>query len=284
MADVAMSAGRTFDPEAFRPTRIILFLVTGILAVMTVAPLLWMLSTAFKTPNEVFGGNLVPEAPTLANFFYVFTQLDFFRYLLNTFVVAASVTVIALFFHSMAGYALARLRFPGREIIFLAMFSTFLISLPVIIVPLFMMVRSMGLLDSYAGLIIPAIFNAFGIFLLRQFYLSVPRELEEAALIDGAGYWRIYWSIIVPLSRPILSALAILFFLANWNAFLWPLTIISDPDLRLVQVAVASFRAQYSASWNYIMAASTVVALPTLIIFVIFQKQIVESIKGGGLK
>ena len=139
-------------------------------------------------------------------------------------------------------------------------------------------------MNSYAGLIVPAIFNAFGIFLLRQFYLSVPRELEEAALIDGAGYWRIYWSIILPLSRPILSALAILFFLANWNAFLWPLTVISDPDLRLVQVAVASFRAQYSASWNYIMAASTVVALPTLIMFVIFQRQIVESIKGGGLK
>ena len=284
MAEVAISAERTFDPESIRPTRMILFFVTGILAVMTVAPLFWMLSTAFKPPNEVFGGNLVPEAPTLANFFYVFTQVDFFRYLLNTFFVAATVTIIALFFHSMAGYALARLRFPGREIIFLAMFSTFLISLPVIIVPLFMMVRSMGLLDSYAGLIIPAIFNAFGVFLLRQFYLSVPRELEEAALVDGAGYWRIYWSIIVPLSRPILSALAILFFLANWNAFLWPLTVISDPDLRLVQVAVASFRAQYSASWNYIMAASTVVALPTLIIFVIFQKQIVESIKAGGLK
>ena len=136
-------------------------------------------------------------------------------------------TVVALFFHSMAGYALARLRFPGREVIFLAMFSTFLISLPVIIVPLFILVRSLGLLNSYAGLIIPAIFNAFGIFLLRQFYLSVPRELEEAALIDGAGYWRIYRSIIIPLSRPILSALAILFFLANWNAFLWPLTVIS---------------------------------------------------------
>ena len=131
---------------------------------------------------------------------------------------------------------------PAAKSIFLAMFSTFLISLPVIIVPLFILVRALGLLNSYAGLIIPAIFNAFGIFLLRQFYLSVPRELEEAALIDGAGYWRIYWSIILPLSRPILSALAILFFLANWNAFLWPLTVIADPDLRLVQVAVASFQ------------------------------------------
>ena len=126
--------------------------------------------------------------------------------------------------------------FPGARSIFLAMFSTFLVSLPVIIVPLFILVRALGMLNTYAGLIIPAIFNAFGIFLLRQYYLSLPRELEEAAIIDGAGYWRIYWSIILPLSRPILSALAILFFLANWNSFLWPLTVTSDPDLWVVQV------------------------------------------------
>ena len=155
-------------------------------------------------------------------------------------------TVVALFFHSMAGYALARLRFPGREVIFLAIFSTFLVSLPVIIVPLFIIVKAMGMLNSYAGLIVPAIFNAFGIFLLRQYYLSLPRELEEAAVIDGAGYWRIYWSVILPLSRPILSALAILFFLANWNAFLWPLTVASDPDLWVVQVGIANFKSQYS--------------------------------------
>ena len=116
-----------------------------------------------------------------------------------------TVTIIALFFHSMAGYALARLRFPGRDVIFLAMFATFLISLPVIIVPLFILVRALGMLNSYAGLIIPAIFNAFGIFLLRQFYLAVPRELEEAAVVDGCGYFRVYWSIILPLSRPILG-------------------------------------------------------------------------------
>ena len=193
-------------------------------------------------------------------------------------------TVVALLFHSMAGYALARLRFPGREAIFLTMFSTFLVSLPVIIVPLFIVVRALGMLNSFSGLIIPAIFNAFGIFLLRQFYLSVPRELEEAALIDGAGFLRIYWSIILPLSRPILSALAILFFLANWNSFLWPLTITRDPELRLVQVAIASFQGQYTAAWNYIMAASTVVALPMLVLFLIFQRQIMDSLKTSGLK
>jgi multiple sugar transport system permease protein len=275
---------RQISLAALRPARLILHLVGLILAFMAVAPLFWMLSMSFKTSDEVFGINLIPNHPTLGNFLYVFTQVDFFRYLWNTFFVSATVTVIALFFHSMAGYALARLRFPGRDMIFLTMFATFLISQPVIIVPLFILARSLGLLDNYAGLIVPSIFNAFGIFLLRQFYLAVPRELEEAAVIDGAGYFRVYWSIILPLSRPILSALAILFFLANWNSFLWPLTITSDQKLWMVQVAIASFRQQYNGSWNYIMAASTVVALPTLAMFVVFQKRIIESIKTSGIK
>ena len=176
-------------------------LVTAALGLMTVFPLVWMLVISFKPAADVFTPSLhAGKQPTLGNFLYVLTEVPFLRYLFNSFFVSATVTIAALFFHSMAGYALARLRFPGRETIFLAMFSTFLVSLPVIIVPLFILTRALGMLDSYAGLIIPAIFNAFGIFLLRQYYLSLPRELEEAAIIDGAGYWRIYWSVILPLS------------------------------------------------------------------------------------
>ena len=266
-----------------RTAQTIVFLVSVTLALMTLAPLLWMVSIAFKPPDEVFRTSLVPHRPTLANFIYVVTKLDFLRFLLNTLFVSLAVSAIALLFHSMAGYALSRLRFPGREFIFLAMISTYVISLPVILVPLFVLVRGLGLLDSYAGLIIPSVFNSFGVFLLRQFYLTIPRELEEAAIMDGAGYWRIYWSIIVPLSRPILSALAILFFLSNWNGYLWPLTIISNPKLWLVQVAMARFQSQYSASWNYVMAASTIVAMPMLAVFVVFQQRIVESIKTSGV-
>lgn len=264
--------------------RCLWMLISAILALMTLFPLLWMVSIAFKPAAESFSSSLIPEAPTLDNFIYVLTGVPFIRYMLNSFFVSATVTVVALFFHTMAGYALARLRFPGREIIFLAIFSTFLVSLPVVIVPLFIIVKAMGMINSYAGLIVPAIFNAFGIFLLRQYYLSLPREIEEAAVIDGAGYWRIYWSIILPLSRPIMSALAILFFLANWNSFLWPLTITSNPNLWMVQVGIANFKSQYSASWNYMMAASTIVAIPTLILFVIFQRQIMDSLKTSGLK
>jgi multiple sugar transport system permease protein len=288
MAEIAsraeFSADDADERRRLHVVRLVLYVVSSALAFMTVAPLFYMVSMSLKQTNEVFGTNLVPHHPTLGNFVYVFTQVDFVRYLLNTFFVSAVVTVIALIFHSMAGYALARLRFPGRDAIFLAMFATFLISQPVIIVPLFILARTLHLLDSYAGLIVPSIFNAFGIFLLRQFYLGVPRELEEAALIDGAGYFRIWRSIILPLSRPIMSALAILFFLANWNSFLWPLTIISNQDLWMVQVAIANFHQQYNGSWNYIMAASTVVALPTIVMFVIFQKRIVESIKTSGVK
>jgi multiple sugar transport system permease protein len=264
--------------------RLVWSLIALILALMTIFPLLWMVSIGFKAPAEVFQPTLIPKAPTLNNFAYVFTQVPFVRYLTNSFVVSAIVTIVALWFHSMAGYALARLRFRGRETIFIVIFSTFLVSLPVIIVPLFVLVRSMGMLNTYAGIIVPSIFNAFGIFLLRQFYLSLPRELEEAAVIDGASYWRIYWSVILPLSRPIISALAILFFLANWNSFLWPLTVANDDRFWVVQVGIANFRSQYAASWHYIMAASTIVAAPMLVLFVIFQKQIMESIKTSGLK
>ena len=279
-----MSSAVFFSRRQADVVRIVWMLVALVLAAMTVFPLLWMLMISFKAQAEVFQPVLLPKAPSLKNFIYVLTEVPFVRYLFNSFVVSAAITIIALWFHTMAGYALARLRFPGREAIFLAIFSTFLVSLPVIIVPLFILVRAMGMLDSYAGLIVPAIFNAFGIFLLRQYYLSLPRELEEAAIIDGASYWRIYWSVILPLSRPIVASLAILFFLANWNSFLWPLTVTSNQDLWVVQVGIASFRSQYASSWQYIMAASTIVAAPMLLIFIVFQKQIMESIKTSGLK
>ena len=243
-----------------------------------------MVSGAIRTPKETYVLKLWPDHPTFYNFRYVFTEVPFTRYMFNSFFVSVTVTVVALWFHSMAAYALARLRFPGRELIFSLIFSTLLVSLPVILVPLFILVRELGMVNSYSGLIVPAIFHAFGIFLLRQFYLGIPRELEEAAILDGAGYWRVYCNVILPLSKPILAALAVFFFLANWNSFLWPLTITTDHDLWVVQMGIASFRQQFSASQQYIMAASTVVAMPTMALFFIFQRQIVESIKTSGFK
>lgn len=254
------------------------------ISIAVVFPLIWMVSIAFRPSDEAYVLKLIPDHATLDNFRYVLTEARFPRYMFNSFFISTVITILALWFHSMAAYALARLRFPGREVIFSLIFSTLLVSLPVILVPLFILVRGMHMLNSYAGLIVPAIFNAFGIFLLRQFYIGIPRELEEAAIVDGAGYWRVYWNIILPLSRPILAALAVFFFLANWNSFLWPLTITSDQNLWVVQTGIASFRTQYSSSQQYVMAASVIVALPTVGLFLIFQRQLVESIKTSGFK
>lgn len=267
-----------------RPKKIVLFIVTAVLAVLTVFPLLWMLSSSFKSPAEVNSINLIPALPTLVNFTYVFTEVPFLSYMFNSFFVASVVTVGALLFHSMAAYALSWLRFPGRNVLFLGIFSTFLVSLPVILVPLFILVKFLGLLNNFGGLIIPALFNAFGIFLLRQFYLGIPKELGEAATLDGCNHWQVYWHLIIPLSKPVLSALAVFFFLANWNSFLWPLTITDDQSLWMVQIGITNFQTQYAGSWNYIMAASVVAAIPTLLLFFFFQRQLVTSIKGAGFK
>jgi multiple sugar transport system permease protein len=267
-----------------RRSRYVTLAVTAVLAVLTIFPLLWMISGSFKNADEVLSTDLWPHHPTFSNYTYVFTQVPFARYLLNSLIVAVVVTVVALFFHSMAAYALARLRFPGRETLFMLIFSTLLITAPVILVPLFLIVHTLGLLDSYAGLIIPAIFNAFGIFLLRQFYLSIPRELEDAAIVDGCGYWQVYWKVIMPLSRPVFAALAVLFFLANWNAFLWPLIATNSTSLNVVQLGIASFQQEHANNWNYTLAASTIAALPTLALFGLFQRRIVESIKTSGFK
>ncbi|MEO3753269.1 carbohydrate ABC transporter permease [Streptomyces sp. B6B3] len=247
-------------------------------------PVLWMITSSFKTRDTVTDGKLIPTDVTFSNFVDVFTDVPFARYLWNSFFVSATVTLVALLFHSMAAYALARLRFPGRETIFMAIFSTLLITAPVVLIPLFLVVRELGLLNSYAGLIVPAIFNAFGIFLLRQFYLGLPREIEEAAIVDGCGYWRVYWNIVLPMSRPVLAALAVFFFLANWNSFAWPLVATTDEDLAVVQLGISSFSTQHASNWNYVLAAATVAALPMLALFFAFQRQIVESIKTSGLK
>ncbi|WP_233288757.1 carbohydrate ABC transporter permease [Streptomyces calvus] len=286
MASDTMATRATTPAGRRRPLspRAGLTVLAVVVSAISVLPVLWMLSSSFKTRSTVTDGNLIPREFTVDNFVYVFTEVPFARYLWNSFFISALITAAALFFHSMAAYALARLRFPGREKLFGAIFATLLVTAPVVLIPLFLVARELGLLDSYAGLIIPAIFNAFGIFLLRQFYLGLPRELEEAAIVDGCGHWRVYWNIVLPMSRPILSALAIFFFLANWNAFVWPLVATNDQDLTVVQLGIASFTTQYASNWNYILAAATVAALPMLLLFFVFQRQIVESVKTSGLK
>ncbi|TDD14792.1 carbohydrate ABC transporter permease [Nonomuraea diastatica] len=258
-------------------------IVGYVLAMVTVAPLVWLLVAVLRPADELFDVTL-PSRLTLDNLLYVLTEVPIGRYMVNSAIVSVAVTVIALVLHSMAAYALARLRFPGRQVIFSMIVSTLLVSLPVVLVPLFLVAKELGLLDTYAGLILPAIFHAFGIFLLRQYYLTIPRELEEAADLDGCGYFRRWWQVVVPLSRPVLASLAVLFFLANWNAFLWPLTATRDPELRVVQVGISTLQGQYGSAWNYVLAATVIAAVPTLVAFVLGQRRLVEAIKTSGLK
>ena len=266
--------------------RLVLYALAALAFVILAGPLLWMVSSALKTRTEVLADppSVLPADARWANFGDVFEQVPFARYMLNSALVAIVVTLVSLLFHSMAAYSLARLRYPGRNVIFVAILSTLMVPFTVIVVPLFIIVDWLGWVDTYWGLIVPMIPHAFGIFLLRQFYLSLPRELEEAAIVDGASLMRVYWSIVLPLSRPILAALGIFFFLANWNNFLWPLIVTQSQDLWVVQLGIQQFTGQHGNQYQLIMAASTLAALPTLLLFFVLQKRLVEGIKLTGLK
>jgi multiple sugar transport system permease protein len=285
-------AERTADVPAprrrrpLRPGRIILHLVAVVLLLAITFPILWTVSMSLKTNADTLAipPHLLPSPFRWANFTDVFEQVRFGRYLFNSFVVATTVTTFALFFHSMSAYSLARLRYPGRNLIFIGILSTLMVPFTVIVVPLFVIVQKFGWTDSYAGLIIPLIFEAFGIFLLRQFYLSLPRELEEAALVDGANLVAVYWRIVLPLSRPILAALGIFYFLANWNNFLWPLVVAQSEDHWVVQVGIQQFSGNHSNAVELIAAASSVAALPMLVIFFVLQRRLIEGVKLSGLK
>lgn len=260
-----------------------LYIPAVLLAVTTVYPLLWTAAGSFNASNPQ-GYSLIPAQATLLHYISIFTESDFLRYFLNTLVYAGIVTVISLFVNSMAGYSLARLNYPGKNVIFIGILSTMMIPFSVIMIPLFLIMKTFGMVDSLGALILPSLVSSFGIFLLRQFYIGIPRELEEAAKIDGLSYYGIYTSIVLPLSKPIFYALAIFSFLGSWNNYLWPLIVNSSEKNWVLTTGIASFSQEHSIQWNSIMAAAVVSVIPTLIIFAIFQKQLVEGIKMTGFK
>lgn len=266
-------------------SKTLLYLVLAIGSLVSVFPYLWAVSTAFKPENEVFSGGLLPSHPTLTNFIYVLNTVPFLRYIWNTLFVAAVSVAGQLVFGSLAAYAFARMRFIGRNVIFLMYLSTLMIPNIVTLIPLFLITRQLGWIDTYAGIIAPTMLGTpVGIFLLRQFFMGIPVELEEAARIDGAGTFRILLQIIVPLSRPILATLSIITFVSSWNNFLWPLIVTNSDQLKMVSLGVATFQTAYGTQWNYMMAASTMALLPLLGVFIVFQRRIVDSIQLTGLK
>jgi multiple sugar transport system permease protein len=257
-------------------------------SVLMLLPFIWMVSTSLKPGAEVFREyppKLIPTTIQWSNYKEALTSMPFDRFYLNSFVVAISVTTLQLLTSSLAAFAFARLRFRGRDVLFFIYLSALMIPFPVLLVPNFIIVRNLGWFDTYAALIVPVSFSAFSTFLLRQYYRGIPIELDEAARIDGASSFRVWWQIIFPNSRPALAALAIFVFLGNWNEFLWPLIVTNSEAMRTVPVGLNSFKGQFTVRWEMLMAAAVVGMMPVLVVYVLAQNWIIEGMSiSGGLK
>ena len=249
-------------------------------------PFAWMLSTSLQSDGALLvpPPQLIPSPIEPGNYGKVAEAFPLWRYLLNSLGVAAVSTTLQLLTSAMAAYAFARLTFRGRDKLFLLYLATLMIPIQVIILPLFVEMRYLGLVDSYPGLLLPTIATAFGTFLLRQAFLGLPRELEEAAFIDGAGHWTVFRRIVLPLSLPALAALGILAFMASWNSFLWPLVIVNSPDLLTLPVGLSNLQGRYTTSWNLVMAGATVAVVPILFVYLVAQKYVVRGVTLSGLK
>jgi len=254
---------------------------------VVVGPFLWMLLSSFKPESEIRSvpPSWWPSHWTMAHYHDLFSRLDFPRYFLNSAIVAVLVTAGNLLFCSLLGYALAKLNFPGRKALFLIVLGMLMVPGMVLFVPQFVLVSNLGLANSYAGLVVPFLAGPFGVFLMRQFLLSLPDDLIEAARVDGAGEWRIFWRIVLPLCRPALATLGILTFLASWNNFLWPLVVATTDDKYTLPVALALYSiGQNRIYFGLLLAGAVVVVLPVLIVFLVLQRQFLRGIATTGLK
>jgi multiple sugar transport system permease protein len=271
-----------------RPTGtwwIYLLLILGIL--LMVGPFLWMLLGSLKPQPEflVSPPTFLPKAPTTANFERLFTQLDFPRFFFNSSLVALIVTVGNVLFCPMLGYALAKLQWRGKRPIMGLVLATLMVPAGITLIPNFVLMANLGLVNTYPGLILPFLVGPFGVFLTRQFMYGIPDELLEAARIDGANEWRIFWQVVIPLTVPVLATLGILTFLGSWNSFIYPLVMAQEPEMYTLPVALATFATgDHQSDHGLLMAGSVVLVVPVLIIFILFQRWITEGIATTGLK
>lgn len=266
-----------------RPAQVALHAVLIAGSVIMVAPFAVMLVVSL-VPTEAFMARRFQLAEmSLDNYVQVFKAVPFSRYYLNSILVAVSVTVGQVLISSLAAFAFARLRFKGREALFLLYLATLMIPFPVTLIPNFLIINRLGWYNTYPALIVPGLFSAFSTFLLRQYYRTIPVELDEAARMDGASSLRIWWQIIVPLSGPVLATLAIFVFQSTWNEFLWPLVVTTTEDMRTIPVGLSYFVGQYSTAWGLLMAGSVIAVLPILAIYIVAQKWFVQGIALSGL-
>lgn len=254
------------------------------LSLMMIAPFVWMALTSFKTLSESADPQWMPGGFLWRNYPEVFKVIPFLRFAANSLVVAGWVTIIQVFTSALAAFSFARLEWPGRDRIFFLYLGTMMLPGLVTLIPTFQLMVRMGMVDTYLGLILPTAFNAFGTFLLRQFMLGIPRALDEAAEIDGASKWQIFWDVVLPLSRPGLVTLAIFTFMGNFQSFFWPLVMMKTVDKFPLPVGLMFFDTERGQSTHLLMAAVTMSVVPLIIIFVLLQKQLIRGIQLGGVK
>jgi multiple sugar transport system permease protein len=271
------------------PPRIVGAIVNGLLfglALVSLFPLVWMLSVSFMPAGaaSTLPPPLLPLTPTLANYREILLRAGMVRFLLNSLLLATAVTVCSLAFNTMAGYAFAKLRFAGRERLFKTLIGALVIPGQVVMMPLFLLLKQMGLVNTYGGVILPAMAGIFGIYLVRQYALTIPDEMLEAARMDGAGELRIFATIVAPLLRPVLASLAIFTFLGCWNDFMWPLIVLTDERLQTLPVALASLAREHVQDSEMMMAGSVVTVLPVLVLFLALQKHYLKGLLLGSVK
>ena len=251
-----------------------------------VFPLYWMFATAIRPRKELFSGefNLFPSELVWSNFSEAWGKLPFTQFYINSIVIAVIAVVITVFINLLAGYTFAKYEFPGRNILFLLLISTLMIPIQVIMVPEFLIVSQLGWVNTYAGVIAPRAAEAFGIFMVRQFMVSLPDELLEAARLDGAGEFKIFWSVVLPLSWPVVAVLTIFTFMWRWNDFAWPLVVLQERSVYTVPLGLNLMKGQFFTDWTGIMSMSLVSIVPMLVVFIFFQRYFIQGIASTGIK
>lgn len=257
-----------------------------ILSAVALFPILWIALSSFKPGSELFRypPTMFPESFTLDNYIQAFEKANFALYFRNSAIVTVASTILTVIINTMAGYVFAKYRFRGANAIFLFFICTLMLPLEVLMIPIFQMVKNMGMYNNFWGLIIPPAATPMGVFMVRQYFYSVPNELLEAARIDGASETHIFIRLMLPIAKPVMSVLAIFSFMWRWNDYMWPLLVIRDPDLYTVQLALANFNGEYSVDWNSLLAMSVVTMIPVLVVFLIFQKQFIRGMVTSGMK
>ncbi len=267
--------------------RIVVYAILIIYALITLYPFVWGLSASFKPYNEIVGGglSLLSENFSLDNYSYIFGMgSDFTKWFGNSLFIAVVGTALNLLFNSMAGYALARLSFPGKKQMFYIILAVMMVPGQILIIPNYLIIKQLGMLNSFSAVIIPGAINATYIFMMRQFFLNFPKEVEEAASLDGLTRVQIFFKIVLPMAKPALATQAIFIFMGFWNEFMKPMLYLNDPSKYTLTLGLQQFQTQYVAQWHYIMAASIITIAPILVMYAVFNKYFMEGVRIGGDK